>query len=95
MVYQGSTLNNGGVGVSYSANIGTATGSNSITYTLKPGSSLPDGLVLDQNLIHGTPTTAGTTQFVIIADSENAEASVEATFTIVVMDELVGPQTYI
>lgn len=93
--YQGSTLTSGTVGVAYSANIGTATGAPGIFYTLKSGSELPDGLSLVDGTISGTPTTVGTTEFVIVADASNVVASVEATFTIEIEEEVVEPQTYI
>jgi hypothetical protein len=93
--YQGSTLVSGTVGVAYSANIATATGASGIYYSLKSGSELPNGLALVGGTISGTPTTAGTTQVVIIADAVNSIAPVEATFSIEIEVEITGPQTYI
>ena len=82
IAYEGSSLSKGKVGVSFSAYIGNATGSDSITYQLKAGSTLPNGLNLVDTIINGTPTLAGTYTFVIVADAEDAEEAVEATFTI-------------
>ncbi|MGI6392101.1 MAG: hypothetical protein ACOX16_00605 [Candidatus Izemoplasmatales bacterium] len=94
--YQGAALANGTVGIQYSANINTATGASGITYSLKSGSLLPDGLSLAGGIITGIPTVAGTKQFVIVADASNAVAPVEATFTIVIEEEEpTGPKTYI
>ena len=91
--YQGSALADGTVGVIYSQSIGTATGTSGITYSLKAGSELPNGLSLVGSTISGTPTTAQTKQFVIVANAVNAIAPVEATFTIEIVE--AGPKTYI
>jgi len=91
--FQGATLAVGIIGEAYSANIGTATGTGGITYTLKSGSVLPDGLSLVGKLITGTPTTVETKQFTIVADAEFAIAPVEATFTIEIQEPTV--KTYI
>jgi len=93
--YQGNSLSEGRVGESYSANIGTATGSSLITYALKSGSTLPSGLTLADNIISGTPTSAGSFSFIIIANATDAVAPVEATFTIVIQEEVLEPQEYI
>lgn len=84
LTYEDLTLTAGTIGTYYTAYIGTATGSSLITYTLKSGSELPDGLSLVDKLISGTPTTTGTFTFTIVADATNAEAPVEATFTLVI-----------
>jgi hypothetical protein len=63
-----ASLPDGTVGTPYSATL-TADGVTPITWTLEPGSSLPDGLTLDEDSgeISGTPTTAGSFQFTMNA----------------------------
>ena len=96
LVYVGSTLVNGEVASPYSVNVGTASGFYNITYNLKSGSELPPGLTLSpEGIISGTPTTSGTFNFIIIAMSDDTADVVEASFTIEIDEEVIGPQTYI
>ena len=70
-------------GIPYSLSL-EATGDEPITWDLGGGSTLPDGLFLNNNIIAGTPTAAGTYSFTIIAD--NVNGSDTRTFTIIIAD---------
>lgn len=85
MIYNGSDLVDGAVGVSYNESIATATGTTDIQYMLKSGNSLPDGLTLSlSGLITGTPTTnVSDYTFMVVASSSSA-TSAEAEFTITI-----------
>jgi hypothetical protein len=54
-------------------------------FALAPGSALPPGLSLDPltGVLSGTPTTAGTYTFSVLAINDDAGTSVPATFTLV------------
>ena len=68
---------------------GKATNRNNIKYTLASGSKLPAGVTLYENgTIFGTPKTAGTYTFDIVASADNCAASVTKTFTL----EVVNPK---
>jgi len=61
-----------------------ANGDIPITWVLGGGSTLPDGLSLNDDIISGTPTSAGTYSFTIIAD--NANGSDTRVFTMIISD---------
>ncbi len=66
-----NTLQNGKVGVDYTAHVDTAQGAGEIKYTLKDGSSLPAGLTLSENgIITGRPEQAGDFTFTIVANAD-------------------------
>ncbi len=66
-----TTLQNGRTGESYSARVDTAQGAGEISYTLKAGSALPEGLTLSENgVISGTPSKAGDYTFTVVASAE-------------------------
>ena len=66
-----TTLQNGRTGESYSARVDTAQGAGEISYTLKEGSALPEGLTLSENgVISGTPSKAGDYTFTVVASAE-------------------------
>ena len=81
------SLPNGKVSTSYSATL-TAEGSTPITWSIESG-SLPDGLSLNatSGTISGTPSTVGTSNFVVKAinnedeDSKKLSITIEATAT--------------
>ena len=77
------SLPNGTVGTAYSQTL-AATGSDTITWSLADGSSLPAGLSLDENTgkIYGTPTMAEESTFTVTATNAYGSASREFTLTI-------------
>ncbi len=82
--YEGRKLPNGKVGTSYLRSVATATGNESIQYSLKEGSTLPEGLVLSkEGEISGTPETEGDYSFTIVAKAEGCKDS-EAVFTLTI-----------
>lgn len=83
--FTGSTLPNGKENEPYLRTIATATGSDSIKYTLKEGSTLPEGLDLaEDGEISGTPTTkVENHQFIVVAKAQGCSDK-EATFTITI-----------
>ena len=69
--YNDMTLPNGKVGAKYSGSVDTAQGAGTITYSLKEGSILPEGLTLSADgKITGTPTKAGNYEFTIVCSAE-------------------------
>ena len=78
-----TSLPNGEVDTTYNQTLG-ATGSETITWSLADGSSLPAGLSLDENTgkIYGTPTTAEESTFTVTATNAYGSASREFTLTI-------------
>lgn len=55
----------------YAASVATATGAGGISYALKEGNVLPEGLTLDEEgMITGTPTKAGVYTFTVVASAE-------------------------
>lgn len=77
------SLPNGTVNEEYSQTL-AATGSDTITWSIADGSSLPAGLSLDENTgkIYGTPTTAEESTFTVTAANAYGSASREFTLTI-------------
>ena len=71
IAFEAITLNNGKVGVSYTAKLADATAQNKVTYTLAEGSSLPGGLKLTEGgYITGKPTQAVTDYvFTVVASA--------------------------
>ena len=83
-----SSLPNGTVGVSYSQTL-TATGDETIVWTIDDG-DLPDGLSLSSaGSISGTPTAAGT--FTFTAEAANGAGSDTKTFTVIIAPAPVQP----
>lgn len=75
-----STLPNGIVGVSYSANLQASGGNGTYTWT---ATGLPGGLTLAPNgTITGTPTTVGTSTFEATVTSESISASRTVSLTV-------------
>lgn len=88
LTYSGGELSSGRVGAEYFAYVGTATGSENITYALKDGSVLPTGLLLDyEGFISGTPRSKTETpvSFIVTAASEEG-ATAESEFMISVSE---------
>lgn len=82
--FSGETLKKGKVGEEYSDTVATATGDKNITYKIKLGSYLPEGLEMSENGdISGIPTEgADELEIVIVALGKSAEK--EATFTMTI-----------
>lgn len=75
------SLTGAAVGVPYSFTLNTVGGTTPYTFEVTSG-ALPDGLSLDNGSIIGTPTTAGTSTFTLLAsDGDGAGAS--KTFTLI------------
>lgn len=77
------SLPNGTVNEEYSQTL-AATGSDTITWSLADGSSLPAGLNLDENTgkIYGTPTTAEESTFTVTATNAYGSASKQLSIAI-------------
>ena len=75
------SLPNGTVNEEYSQTL-AATGSDTITWSLADGSSLPAGLSLNGNTITGTPTAAGTSTFTVKAENSYGSDSKQLSITI-------------
>lgn len=76
------TLPDGKENVEYSARIDTAQGAGTVTYTLKEGSSLPEGMKLSSDgALTGTPTKAGVYTITFVANAEGKAAD-EITVTL-------------
>ena len=75
-----TSLSEGTVNAAYSQTL-AATGE-SITWSVASGSTLPDGLNLENDTITGTPTTAGDSTFIVTATNTNGSDSKEYTLTI-------------
>ncbi len=76
-----TTLEDGRVGKEYSQEL-TATGDEPIEWSIKEGTSLPEGLTLEGNIISGTPTEKGTFTFTVVAENEGGAAEQELSITI-------------
>jgi beta-glucosidase len=86
LTFTGATLTEAVVNEAYTKNL-AATGSDNVTFTLKSGSVLPEGLSLSEDgKITGTPTEEGLSVFVVIASAEGYEDT-ESTFVLLVTGE--------
>ncbi len=75
IAYNEVSLPDGEKGGYYDASIDTAQGSGSITYALKEGSVLPEGLTLSaEGQLTGTPTKAGIYTFTVVASVEGTDS---------------------
>lgn len=84
LTYEAMELEKGKVGEPYLQNVAGAAGAEEIVYSLKEGSSLPAGLELSESGdITGTPETAGTVSFVIVAAASGCDP-VEAEYTVII-----------
>ena len=81
-----SALADGKVGEGYYANVDNTGGAASVSYAIKDGSALPEGLTLSvSGEISGAPTEAGCWQFTVVASADGA-ISDEKQFTIYVYE---------
>ncbi len=92
-----STLSSGSVGTAYSAPIQASGGTPSYTWSIKSG-SLPAGLTLaaTTGVISGTPTAAGTSQFIaVVTDNSNPAQTQSAAIALTVSaaQQAAGPGT--
>ena len=77
-----TTLSSGTVNQSYTAQL-SATGSDTIKWSLATGSSLPSNLTLSESgEISGTPTATGTSTFTVVATNDYGSDSKEFSLTI-------------
>lgn len=82
ITYTGAALPDGEVTVNYSASVATATGADSITYTMNKG-ALPAGITLGTDgSLSGRPTAEGDYSFTVRAASGTASATADFTLTI-------------
>ena len=82
LAFNDVTLPDGQEGVEYSALINMAQGATDITYSLKSGSTLPEGLTLSAGgELSGTPAEAGVYELTFVASAEG-KASDEITVTL-------------
>lgn len=85
-------LADGKVGDDYVGRVDSAQGASTVTYAIKEGTTLPDGLTLSSNgEISGKPTKAGVYKVVVVATSEG-KISDEMTFTLYIANENVAPK---
>ena len=83
--YSGSSLEGGTVGVSYLQSVATATGADGIIYTLKSGSTLPDGLRLTPaGNIEGIPEKKAAASTFTVEAYKEGYTSAEAQFSITI-----------
>lgn len=81
--YNSSALAEAQVGVAYSASVATAEGADDISYELKDGSTLPEGLTFSNGAISGTPTAAVSEKaFTVVATSGDLKAEAEFKLTV-------------
>ncbi|WP_088186452.1 cell wall-binding repeat-containing protein [Desulfosporosinus sp. FKA] len=74
-----STIN----GMYYSAGFDVAGGTGTYNYDLVPGSSLPAGLTLNDGILSGIPTSAGSSTFsVIVTDSSGSNVTQQFTLNV-------------
>lgn len=86
LAFEGQTLANGRAKEFYGAQLPSATGADNVTYTLKEGSTLPEGLTLTESgYIQGTPLERTTRlKFTVVASAEGY-TSAEAEFTLTIL----------
>ena len=87
-----SSLPDGVVGTSYNATLQASGGTGSLSWSLAPGSELPDGLLLDAATggISGTPLASGTSNFSVqVTDSASTPLSTTQSFSIVIAARLI------
>ncbi|MGA3187907.1 MAG: Ig domain-containing protein [Bryobacteraceae bacterium] len=88
-----TTLPGGTVGVAYSQALTAAGGVTPYTWTLvTAAATMPAGLTLNNNLISGTPTTAGTYAFTVQA-TDSTGATLQARYSIVIAGASTPPLT--
>ncbi len=80
-------LNYGIVNHPYSAVLGASGGKAPYTWSIQNGSSLPPGLMLNGNIISGTPTQSGTYSFTVIVQDDRGRTA-KRTLSIAINDEL-------
>lgn len=91
LAYESKELPGGMTGQPYLQNVGTATGADSISYALKEGSTLPEGLTLSETgELSGVPAAALTAEFTIVASAEGCEP-VEVSFSFAIEEGNSGP----
>ena len=76
-----TNLPNGTVGTSYNQTL-AADGTTPITWSIESGGTLPAGLQLENGVITGTPTTAGTSTFTVKAENSYGSDSKKLSITI-------------
>ena len=82
LAFNDATLPDGQAGVAYTARIDMAQGAANITYSLKEGSTLPEGLKLSADgELTGTPAKAGVYELTFVASAEG-KVSDETTVTL-------------
>lgn len=80
--YSGSALPDATTGKAYRQDLGTATGMPEITYAVKDGTTLPEGLTLSEDgVLSGRPVTAAESVTVTVVASAEGCDPVEAAFT--------------
>lgn len=83
LLYTGGMLPGGKTGDPYMQDVGTATGMPQITYSLKEGTALPEGLSLSEaGVISGIPNEVGENITVTVVASASGCDPVEAVFTL-------------
>jgi titin len=87
-------LSGGEVGVSYDVVPAASGGSGSYSWTVEDG-TLPDGLTLDQSSgeVTGTPTTAGTATFTLVATDLGGQQATQAESVSIAPAPALGPST--
>jgi hypothetical protein len=81
-----TSLSSGVVGTAYAATLQSSGGTGAVAWTLASGSSLPAGLSLSSaGSIFGTPTSAGTSGFTVVAtDSGNPQQTASQQLSMVI-----------
>lgn len=89
--YQANELSGAITGQPYLQNVGTAIGAESIIYTLKEGSTLPEGLALSETgELSGIPTMAEKADFTVVASAQGCDPA-EVGYSLVVDEGNNGP----
>lgn len=83
LTYTGTTLAEAQVGVAYNASVATAEGAEEISYSLKEGATLPEGLTFDAGTVSGIPAKAVSAhKFTVVATADKLSAEAEFTLTV-------------